>query len=86
MDREQLSAFGRRQELSAKSQVAVFHSFTVSVSLRGYGCKSMIINRFKAAQFHSLFFALFIGGWVGGGGEGGGQEGGRGEGVVRALI
>jgi hypothetical protein len=58
----QLSAISfqpKTKPLPENGEAAVLHSFTVSVSMRGFVCKLMILSKFQATQFHSPFFAFF---------------------------
>ena len=52
----ELSAFRRNSRTSPRrSDSAALHSFTVSVSMCGFGCKRLIPGLFLASQFHSSF-------------------------------
>jgi hypothetical protein len=53
----ELSAFRRNSKTSLRrGDSAALHSFTVSVSMCGFGCKRLILGLFWASQFHSRFW------------------------------
>ena len=50
-----------RFSINRANSRAQFHSFTVSVWMRGFGCKPLIPDSFRVSQFHNSFFGKGIG-------------------------